>query len=65
MSSDEKQRIIESWEEHVKKHDIRSKFSTSSSTQEEKFDVDFKENILQSRKLTHGEKLEIIQHAGL
>ncbi|NYZ78770.1 hypothetical protein H0N99_01335 [Candidatus Micrarchaeota archaeon] len=65
MSSDEKQRIIESWEEHVKKHDIRSKFFSSSSTQEEKFDVDFKFNILQSRKLTQGEKLEIIQHAGL
>jgi hypothetical protein len=65
MSSDEKQRIIESWEEHVKKHNIRSKFSSSSSTQEDKFDEDFKSNILQSKKLTHGEKLEIIQQAEL
>jgi len=65
MSSDEKQRIIEAWEEHVKKHDIRSKFLTSNATQEEKFSADFKENILQSKKLTEGEKLEILQRAEL
>jgi hypothetical protein len=65
MSSEEKDRIIESWEEHVKKHDIRSKFSTSSSTQEDKFDEDFKVNIMQSKKLTQEEKREIIQRAEL
>jgi len=65
MSSEEKDRIIEAWEEHVKKHNIRSKFFSSSSTQEDKFDDDFRNNILQSKKLTHGEKLEIIQQVAL
>ena len=65
MTFDEKQRIIESWEEHVKKHAIRFKFSTSNATQEEQFNEDFKENILQSKKLTREEKMEIIQQAEL
>jgi len=65
MSSDEKERIIEAWDEHVKKHCIRLKFLTNSVTQEEQFNLDFKNNILQSRKLSGDEKLEIIQHAEL
>ena len=65
MSCDEKQRIIEAWEEHVKKHAIRSKFSSSNATQEEKFDSDFKCNILQSKKLTYEEKNEILRYAEL
>jgi hypothetical protein len=65
MSSDEKQRIMEMWDEHVKKHVIRLKFFSSNATQEEEFGTNFKENILQSKKLTNDEKLELLQVAGL
>ena len=65
MSCDEKQRIIEAWDEHIKKHNIRFKFFSSNATQEEQFDADFKENIMQSKKLTYQEKGEILQYAEL
>jgi len=65
MSFEEKQRIIEAWDEHIKKHNIRFKFFTSNATQEEQFDGDFKENVLQSKKLTNEEKGEILQYISL
>ena len=65
MSLEEKQRIIEAWDEHMKKQDIRFKFLTLNATQEEKFDVDFRENVLQSRKLSNEEKDEILQYVNL
>jgi hypothetical protein len=65
MSCDEKQRIIDAWDEHIKKHNIRFKFFSSNATQEEQFDADFKENILHSKKLTYQEKDEILQYAEL
>ncbi|QLJ53259.1 MAG: hypothetical protein Sv326_1084 [Candidatus Fermentimicrarchaeum limneticum] len=65
MSSDEKQRIIEMWDGHIEKHDIRLKFLSSNATQEEQFDADFKENVLQSKKLTNEEKQEVLRYAEL
>jgi hypothetical protein len=65
MSCDEKQRIIEAWDEHVKKHEVRFRFSTINAEQEEQFNTDFKGNILQSKKLTDEEKLEILEYAKL
>jgi len=65
MSYEEKRRIIEAWDEHLKKHDIRCRFLTNNAEQEDKFNIDFKGNILQSRKLTSEEKFEIIQYAKL
>ena len=65
MSSEEKQCIIEAWDEHIKKHNIRFKFFSSNAVQEEQFDTDFKENILHSKKLTYEEKDEILRYAEL
>jgi len=65
MSFEEKQYIIDAWDEHLKKHNIRFKFFSSNATQEEQFDTDFKENIMQSKKLTYKEKDEILQYAEL
>jgi hypothetical protein len=65
MSSEEKQYIIEAWDKHIEKHNIRFKFFSSNATQEEQFGVDFKEHILQSKKLTYEEKDEILHYAEL
>jgi hypothetical protein len=65
MSSEEKQYIIEAWDKHIMKHNIRFKFFSSNATQEELFGADFKEHILQSKKLTYEEKDEILRYAEL
>jgi|GEM_PF-2061362 hypothetical protein len=65
MSSEEKQRVMEMWNEHLERHNIRLKFLSSNAAQEEKFNADFKENVVRSKKLTHEEKMEILRYAEL
>lgn len=49
----------------MKEHHIRIKFFSINAEQEETFNISFKENILQSKKLSHEEKYEIIVYAQL
>ena len=65
MGLEEKQRIIEAWDVHIKEHNIRIKFVSINAEQEETFNASFKENILQSKKLSSEEKSEIIMYAKL
>jgi len=56
---------MEMWNEHLERHNIRLKFLSSNAAQEEKFNADFKENVVRSKKLTHEEKMEILRYAEL
>jgi len=65
MTTDEMQRIIESWDKHMTKNGRKHEIECYSSIREEEFRDTFRNGILNHPKLSKKEKAELIAYTGL